>query len=500
MERKIKIIKLTFICAAVFFVVYSLYPASSKLLVKYRSYTSPFGYKMYQYEKPDDLVVNDNLSSTSAISVPILMYHGVLVHKSIGPNTDRSNFIEQMEMLKKEGYTTITVKEFDDFRNGKFKLPAKPIIITFDDGRRDSYYTVDEVLKALGFKATIFLATIKADSNDPFYLDWDELKKMKESGRWEIQAHGKNSHEKIVIDSIGTTGRFYTSRKYSKGGLESIADYEKRIEEDYKLGIKDIEDNLNIIPEYFAVPLSDYGLHEPTNFTDSYLYNKELTKKYFKMSFSQAADYESFYNYKDVKPHEALRFEVKDISSKDLLSKLNKFSDKKISFNFPNKDSRLVEDYVHVLYGDMILDKEIILRNNSEAHSARLTIGSVGWQNYSFDLVLVAKQGKSASVLVYYKDEENFISINQDGRHYWLSERVDGVETELTSIDFAGAMNQTTIHAEVRNNSITVNINGQVLANNVIIQQSRGSVGLTVWDPTAKAEASISKLILKSTK
>lgn len=86
--------------------------------------------------------------------VPILMYHSILDNphdlNCVSPN----NFMAQMNYLKKAGYQTIT---FDDLEKLPSKLPAKSVILTFDDGFRDNYTTVFPILKQFGFKATIFL-------------------------------------------------------------------------------------------------------------------------------------------------------------------------------------------------------------------------------------------------------------------------------------------------------------------------------------------------------
>jgi hypothetical protein len=282
------------------------------------------------YKLPRNLAKIEKLNSPPALSVPILMYHGVVVvGGDIGTNTTRKNFISQMEMLKKEGFETISVSDFNSFLKGEFVLPSRPVIITFDDGRKDSYYTVDKVLEKLGFKATIFIASIKANQNDPFYLSWKELETLRDSGRWEIEAHGRNSHEEVIVDKDGTTGRFYTSRIFSsQGQLESLSDYKKRVENDYIFGINDIKDNLKITPKYFAIPLSDFGSHDDSNYPEALEFNRGLTKKYFELAFTQANPIDSFYNFKDSNRYELKRLEVKNISAKELLKELQKVSQK----------------------------------------------------------------------------------------------------------------------------------------------------------------------------
>ena len=167
----------------------------------------------YDYQPGEIGEIRHFDQNDKAIGIPILMYHGVVNHQD-SENTLLDNFVKTMERLKKEGYQSVSIDELVQFHQGKFDLPARPIIITFDDGRKDSYYPVDKVLEKLGFKATIFVATNRANRNDPFYLTWDELKKMHESGRWNIQAHGRDSHNTIQISENGEMGKFMNSREY----------------------------------------------------------------------------------------------------------------------------------------------------------------------------------------------------------------------------------------------------------------------------------------------
>jgi len=268
----------------------------------------------------------------SASAVPILMYHGVVRHPD-GVNTSRRLFIKQMETLKKEGFETIALSELDDFLKGKFVLPPRPIIITFDDGRRDSFYPVDAIFRRLGFRGAIFIATIKANEKDPFYLSWREINKAKNTGRFEIEAHGRRSHEKVIADTYGNHGRFLVARIFGDNGLESVEDYKRRVEEDYVNGVIDIKRNLGFIPRYFAVPFSDFGLHQGiSNVEIAVVFNRELVKKYFRLAFYEVSTYEdsgwpleTFYNFKDTDPYHLRRLEVKEMGAESLLRALEEF-------------------------------------------------------------------------------------------------------------------------------------------------------------------------------
>lgn len=355
--------------------LYKSYPYAKEIL---RNYSVPY----YSYNKK----INSPKPTITepAIAVPILMYHGVVIDPD-QENTQQQRFIEQMEALKKNGYQTITLNQYEQFRQKKFTLPPKPIIITFDDGRKDSYYPTDDILKKLGFKASIFLATVKPDEKDKFYLSWEELQKLKESGRWEIEAHGRRSHEKVIANSKGNTGRYLTSRIYTKEhGLESMDNFKKRVEDDYKNGIEDIKKNLGLTPTYYAIPLNDYGQNAGEAQPEAVKINQELTKKYFTMAFVEEFVYSdslsneyyhlqnNIYNYADDDPYSLRRIEVRNMPAQKLIDFLESESPRnhQISINTEKPDD--FKKNTILRYGDALFEKDgLHLKSNAQTASAK---------------------------------------------------------------------------------------------------------------------------------
>lgn len=486
-----------------------LYPMGNKILSLVRGQSSSSASRnnpsIYPYSLPNNLVIKDPSGLLPAEAVPILMYHGIIAKGAIVTNTDRETFISQMEMLKQKGYQTISIKEYDFFREGKFTLPAKPIIITFDDGRKDSFYTVDKILEQLGFKATIFLATIKANTNDPFYLNWDELSKMQATGRWEIEAHGRRSHEEVPIDDKGTLGRYYTSLIYTPGkGLESIEDYKKRVEQDYIDGIADIKNHLGLEASYFAVPLSSYGINDDSNYPDAFEFNKELTKHFFKLAFIEIPQKdglagESFYNYQNSNPAISLkRLEVKNISADNLLKSLDRFSPKKPNFVFPDaSNSEAFSQNIQLLYGEINTNKGITLLSSTSTPSARMLLGDKGWKNYAIGTRVSREKGRSMSIIVYYTDDDNFIILDWGENSLSLIERIDGKEQRLASYYPWDKKGEVEILIRVHDGYISAYFSGILLAKNVPIKLSRGAPGFSVWDPSG-AKSTIRRMEIKS--
>lgn len=91
--------------------------------------------------------------------VPILMYHEIKAEPTstgrlaVPPDT----FAQQLGFLKAAGYTTLTAGEFAS--SSWTSLPAKPVVLTFDDGFADFYDTALPLLLRYGFTGTLFVTS-----------------------------------------------------------------------------------------------------------------------------------------------------------------------------------------------------------------------------------------------------------------------------------------------------------------------------------------------------
>ena len=78
--------------------------------------------------------------------------------------------------------------------------------------------------------ATMFVVTGQIERKNPLYLDWTELHRMQDSGRWDIQPEAYQGHVQIAVDSRGDLAPFYAMRRYLRStGEESFADYQRRV-------------------------------------------------------------------------------------------------------------------------------------------------------------------------------------------------------------------------------------------------------------------------------
>lgn len=144
--------------------------------------------------------------------VPALLYHQfvskVMADKGKVLNTERvyvsydTVFEEQMAYLHREGYSTITLDEYMNYRRGLSPLPAKPVLLTFDDGFMSNYQYAFPILKKYNQRATIFVTPDKKSKNFKKYAAVDSP--LTEEQIVEMSQYG------IAIESHGMTHRYLT--------------------------------------------------------------------------------------------------------------------------------------------------------------------------------------------------------------------------------------------------------------------------------------------------
>ena len=122
-----------------------------------------------------------------SVRVPILVYHSVFphhpgqTHEQRVLDVDPTVFTEQMQYLVNGGYHVISFEQLVDALDGRANLPARPVVITFDDGWENQYRHAFPVLRKLGMPATFFVFTSVID-HDPRNMTWTELREMQAAG------------------------------------------------------------------------------------------------------------------------------------------------------------------------------------------------------------------------------------------------------------------------------------------------------------------------------
>ena len=112
-----------------------------------------------------------------SIRVPIIMYHNVAPVPQDVDWTTPDQLRAHIVALQAYGYTPITYSELMNYRAGIGTPPAKPVMLTFDDGYGNFYIQAFPVLFALNAKSTVFIITQDADNN-PNAMNWTQLQEL----------------------------------------------------------------------------------------------------------------------------------------------------------------------------------------------------------------------------------------------------------------------------------------------------------------------------------
>lgn len=180
------------------------------------------------------------------LELPILMYHYIRTPPSprrdlVGYNLSvaPSAFAQQMDWLAAHGYHTVTFQDIRRYWRREAPLPAKPVIITLDDGYQDLYTTAYPILAAHGFTAVAYIVTGFVGQRG--YVTADEIVDLAHHGI-EIGAHTVNHADLAraqdpsltyqVVESKAWLERLvggpvvdmaYPSGKYDAAAIQAVA-------------------------------------------------------------------------------------------------------------------------------------------------------------------------------------------------------------------------------------------------------------------------------------
>lgn len=120
--------------------------------------------------------------------VPVLCYHNI---KDTSAKEDllwigKSEFEEQLRSLHDSGYHTILPEQLYQYLTTGAALPAKPVMLTFDDSHEGHFSIARPILDRYGFKGAFFITTAYIGKKN--YLTADQIKELSDKGH-AIAAH-----------------------------------------------------------------------------------------------------------------------------------------------------------------------------------------------------------------------------------------------------------------------------------------------------------------------
>jgi peptidoglycan/xylan/chitin deacetylase (PgdA/CDA1 family) len=131
-------------------------------------------------------------------AVPILEYHVLGAAPPDAPYPElyvtRPDFHQQMDWLEEHGYEAVTLEMVERAWYGGGTLPAKPVVISFDDGYRPQFTFALPELRRRGWPGVL---NLKAEGSD---LYTSNVEAMIDAG-WELAAHTIQHLDLTTLDS-----------------------------------------------------------------------------------------------------------------------------------------------------------------------------------------------------------------------------------------------------------------------------------------------------------
>ncbi len=165
---------------------------------------------------------------TSRRRLPVLMYHHFADEAKEGTVVTPVRFREQMDALKEAGYQAVTIPQVIDYVENGAPLPARPILITMDDGYGSNLDTAAPILEETGMCATVF--AIGINEGEEYYPHsgepmWQERFAFEKAAPWV---------EKGVIDVQSHTFDMHQLASYGYSGRDGVLRLEGESDEDYR--------------------------------------------------------------------------------------------------------------------------------------------------------------------------------------------------------------------------------------------------------------------------
>jgi peptidoglycan/xylan/chitin deacetylase (PgdA/CDA1 family) len=130
--------------------------------------------------------------------VPILEYHVLGAAPADAPYPElyvtRPDFHQQMDWLEEHGYEAVTLEMVERAWYDGGTLPAKPVVLSFDDGYRPQFTYALPELRRHGWPGVL---NLKAEGSD---LYTSNVEAMIDAG-WELAAHTINHLDLTTLDS-----------------------------------------------------------------------------------------------------------------------------------------------------------------------------------------------------------------------------------------------------------------------------------------------------------
>jgi biofilm PGA synthesis lipoprotein PgaB len=205
----------------------------------------------------------------------------VLAYHEIAPPTEAlardhavtpTMFVRHIDWLRNTGFTFVSVEEVIAAREGRGRLPARAVLLTFDDGYASFYQHAWPMLKMLRIPAVVSVVTSWHEGAGPInfdgrpvsrerFMSWRQLREIQDSGLVELASHTHDLHHGIPGNPQGSLRAAATTRLFDPATrrYEAEPTYSARIGADLRQSMRLLRRRTGRAPRVWTWPYGRYN-------------------------------------------------------------------------------------------------------------------------------------------------------------------------------------------------------------------------------------------------
>lgn len=352
----------------------------------------------------------------------------------------KKNLKEQLALLERQGYKTITQQDILDFYEKNKPLPEKSLYLSFEDGRTDSSIFAQNIMENLNYKATMFTYANKMDTRDNKFLKPKDLLLMEKSGYWELGSNGyRLTYINIYNDKGQSLGMIDENDVPNKTTIEYYNHYlmdfirnpymipsetrkemEARIKKDYKSMHDIYKEELGEVPRAYAIMHANSLYNNMEPLVQSV--NDKQIKETFSMHFNRE---QGAYNNADADLYNLSRLQVSPYwSTNHVMMKIRQASKRNVEFEVG--DQELAKKWSIVNGAVQFKNNEMTI-TSPPSSEGRVLLKKALPEQYSVNFVFKGNVvGQQSIYLNYDEKNNNYIRVALVDNEIVVSEKSAG--------------------------------------------------------------------------
>ena len=151
------------------------------------------------------------------------------------------------DWMRRNDYHPVSLQQVIDARENRAPLPARAVLLTFDDGYTSFYTRIYPLLKAYGYPAVMALVTSwmevpsgqrvdygTSHTSRADFITWAQAREMSQSGLVELVSHSHDLHHGITANPQGNLQPAAITHAWNPAArrYETDSEYSQRVQAD----------------------------------------------------------------------------------------------------------------------------------------------------------------------------------------------------------------------------------------------------------------------------